>query len=89
MRRREDIPRFLHDPTVPFTNNRAEQDIRMAKIQMKISGARRTLDGANRRLLVRSCLSTRKHGLNTHDRPPRTPRRKPGCRPLTRNQAFE
>lgn len=64
-RRREDILRFLHDLTVPFTNNQAEQDIRMAKIQMKISGGWRTLDGANRWLLVRSYMSTaRKHGLN-------------------------
>ncbi|MGQ4484128.1 IS66 family transposase [Streptomyces sp. SAS_276] len=64
-RRREDILRFLHDLTVPFTNNQAEQDIRMAKIQMKVSGGWRTLEGANHWLLVRSYLSTaRKHGLN-------------------------
>ncbi|MER5277267.1 hypothetical protein ABT025_16110 [Streptomyces sp. NPDC002809] len=37
----------------------------MARIQMKVSGGWRTLDGANRWLLVRSHLSTaRKHGLN-------------------------
>lgn len=65
IRRREDILRFLHDLTVPFTNNQAEQDIPMAKIQMKVSGGWRTLDGANRWLLVRSYLSTaRKHGQN-------------------------
>ncbi|MDQ3522824.1 MAG: IS66 family transposase [Gemmatimonadota bacterium] len=64
-RRRDDILRFLHDLRVPFTNNQAEQDIRMVKIQMKISGGWRTLDGASRWLLVRSYLSTaRKHGLN-------------------------
>ncbi|MCY0924177.1 MULTISPECIES: IS66 family transposase [unclassified Streptomyces] len=64
-RRRGDILRFLHDLNVPFTNNQAEQDIRMAKVQMKVSGGWRTLDGANRWLLVRSYLSTaRKHGLN-------------------------
>jgi hypothetical protein len=64
-RRRDDILHFLHDLNVPFTNNQAEQDIRMAKVQMKISGGWRTLDGANRWLLVRSYLSTaRKHGLN-------------------------
>ena len=33
---------FLADPTVPFTNNGAEQALRMAKLQMKISGAFRT-----------------------------------------------
>ncbi|MEU1449050.1 IS66 family transposase [Streptomyces mirabilis] len=65
IRRREDILRFLHDLRVPFTSNQAEQDIRMTKIQMKVSGGWRTLDGANRWLLVRSYLSTaRKHGLN-------------------------
>jgi transposase len=27
-----DVPRFLTDPTVPFTNNLAEQDARMMKL---------------------------------------------------------
>lgn len=62
-RRHDDILRFLTDLTVPFTNNQGEQDIRMVKVQMKTSGGWRTLDGANRWLLVRSYLSTaRKHG---------------------------
>ncbi|MGW3726739.1 IS66 family transposase [Streptomyces sp. NPDC000851] len=65
-RRRADILRFLHDLAVPFTNNQGEQDIRMVKVQTKTSGGRRTLDGANRRLLVCSYLSTaRKHGQNS------------------------
>ncbi|MBW1604756.1 IS66 family transposase [Streptomyces sp. JJ66] len=64
-RRRDDFLRFLHDLTVPFTNNQAEQDIRMIKIQAKTSGGWRTLTGANRWLLLRSYLSTaRKHDLN-------------------------
>ena len=33
---------FLADPRVPFTNNQAEQALRMAKLQMKISGGFRT-----------------------------------------------
>ena len=64
-RRSDELLLFLRDLAVPFTNNGAEQDIRMSKIQMKVSGGWRTLAGANRWLLVRSYLSTaRKHGLN-------------------------
>lgn len=62
-RRPDDFLRLLHDLTVPSTNNQAEQDIRMIKIQAKISGGWRTLTGANRWLLACSCLSApRKHG---------------------------
>jgi transposase len=58
----QDALRFAHDFRVPFTNNLAEQDIRMAKLQLKISGCWRTETGAQRYLKIRSYLSTaRKH----------------------------
>jgi transposase len=55
--------RFAHDFRVPFTNNLAENDIRMIKLQQKISGCWRTDHGAERYLRVRSYISTaRKQG---------------------------
>ena len=47
-RDREDVLRFAHDFQIPFNNNLAERDIRMIKIQQKISGCWRTTDGAER-----------------------------------------
>ena len=57
--------RFLADFDVPFTNNLAEQDLRMMKVKMKISGGFRTLQGAIEFTRLRSIISSaRKHGLN-------------------------
>src|ERR1700726_2847743 len=57
--------RFLTDFDVPFTNNLAEQDLRMMKVKMKIAGSFRTLDGAQIFARLRSVVSTaRKQGCN-------------------------
>ncbi len=59
---------FLHDINVPFTNNLAEQDIRMIKVRLKISGCFRTLHGAEHFARIRSYLSTaRKQKRNILD----------------------
>jgi transposase len=63
--RRLDVLRFLTDPSVPFTNNLAEQDGRMMKLRQKISGGFRSEDGAKDFAVIRSVLSTaRKQGWN-------------------------
>jgi transposase len=71
--RKQDTLRFLHDATVPFTNNQAERDARMMKLRQKISGGFRSLQGAMDFALIRSYFSTaNKQGWNiidalTHD----------------------
>ena len=60
-----DVLRFIAEFAVPFTNNQAEQDLRMMKVRMKISGAFRTFQGAQTFADIRSVISTaRKHRLN-------------------------
>jgi transposase len=65
---RAEVLRFLEDLRVPSTNNQAERDLRMVKLQQKISGCWRTLPGAHAFLAVRSYLSTaRKQDMNPLD----------------------
>jgi len=63
-RDREQVLRFAHDFRVPFDNNLAERDLRMIKLQQKISGSWRTITGTEQFLALRSYLSTA--GKNNH-----------------------
>jgi transposase len=59
---------FLHNFHVPFSNNQAEQDLRMIRVQQKISGSFRTMQGAQTFANIRSYLSTmRKNGRDILD----------------------
>jgi transposase len=61
---KEKILRFLTDLRVPFENNQAERDIRMMKLQQKISGTFRTTRGAEAFCRIRAYISTiRKNSL--------------------------
>jgi transposase len=52
------VLRFLVDFEVPFTNNLAEQALRMMKVKMKISGGFRTPEGAQAFAALRSVIAT-------------------------------
>ena len=49
---------FVFDFRVPFDNNLAERDLRMAKLQQKIAGSFRTTDGAHHFCRIRGYIST-------------------------------
>ena len=66
--REDDYLRYTCDPRVPFDNNAAEREVRMAKLRIKISGCMRSMAGAQNFCAIRSYLATAaKHGIGMLD----------------------
>ena len=72
---------FLHDLTIPFDNNQAERDLRMLKVQQKISGAFRSAGGAGAFARIRGSLSCQRCARYPTAGRPRTGLRQPAALP--------
>ena len=65
---RDGILIFLDIPSMPYTNNLAERDLRMMKVQQKISGSFRTVSGAVSFCRLRGYISIlRKNGSSVFE----------------------